>query len=235
MKSVIIIEGNIGAGKSSLATELAAELGQGTLLLLEPDEVGNLNPYLADFYGGKERWGFTMQVHLLARRYRQQLHAQAHVMSDAGHAILDRSFYGDVCFAELLHGAKLMSDRELETYRLLYEAMSAHVLLPSVCIRLLTSPESSYKRIEKRYNTRRGRASEQVIDLAYLKALDEKIGHVTELLQEQGVRVIDLPWDAERETTEQRSATVSGLASRIRDGGMRRPGDVFTRHHRRLT
>ena len=235
MKKVIIVEGNIGSGKSTLSAELSAAFGPSTLLLQEPDERDQANPYLSDFYEDKHRYGFTMQVHLLAMRYRQQLHAQAHVMSDAGHAILDRSFYGDVPFAELLHEGGLMTNRELETYRLLYEAMSAHVLLPTACVHLLTDPETTLSRIEKRYNYRKGREAEKVIDLGYLKALDNKISKTTAILRNQGVEVFDVVWDAERETQEQREATVQSLVRRIEGITQRRAGDVFTSHHQRLT
>jgi deoxyadenosine/deoxycytidine kinase len=44
---VVIVEGIIGAGKSVLAKELGRALGPSTLLLLEPDEKKNANPYLA--------------------------------------------------------------------------------------------------------------------------------------------------------------------------------------------
>ena len=71
---VVIIEGLIASGKSSLTQDLHQQL-PGSEAMLEPDESSG-NPYLADFYTDKTRWGFVMQIHLLALRFRMQQKAQ---------------------------------------------------------------------------------------------------------------------------------------------------------------
>ena len=269
-KSVVIVEGLIGVGKSTLSEELGRALGPNTLTLLEPDEKDNANPYLSDFYADKllmdhggnwsaandklrkcasemdyniasatdhlfdnyglYRYGFTMQVHLLGMRYRQQLYAQQHAMAGAGHAVLDRSFYGDTCFARMLNKGGFMDDREFATYELLYHAMKAHVLYPNVCVRVLGDPKQAAARIEKRRATRPGRESEKAIDLGYLQALDVEISATVDVLRKQGVLIFDVPWDADRETPEQRSATVEALASRI---SSYEPTDKYFDTHKR--
>jgi deoxyadenosine/deoxycytidine kinase len=230
---VVIIEGLIGCGKSSLATELGSALHPNCLTLLEPDEVGNLNPYLQDFYGDMHRWGYTMQTHLLAFRYRQQLRAQQHAMAfdSGGPAILDRSFYGDTCFAKMLTHSGHMEQREFETYALLYQAMTAHVLLPTVCIRIMVDPKTAQQRIAKRYELREGRKAESVIDLAYLQALDREIAAMVNILRRQGVLVLDVPWDTERDTQDQRRQAVQSLAHHINSHA---PSDIFLELHGRV-
>ena len=229
-KKVVIVEGIIGAGKSVLTEELGLALGEKTLVLMEPDEKDDSNPYLSDFYSDAHRWAFIMQAHLLQARYRMHLHAQWHAMSNNGHAILDRSYFGDTCFARLQvrHGS--MSKREFETYQNLYHAMTASVLLPNVCVRLLVGPEIANERISRRMEDRDGRKCEQAIDLQYLRDLDREISHMTGVLRQLGVTVIDMPWDVDRETVESRRSAVQSLASRIEE--LEAP-DFFLDLHRR--
>ena len=231
MGLVVIVEGLIGAGKSTLTHELGRALGDSTLILMEPDERNNANPYLADFYGDKDRWAFTMQVHLLGVRYRMQLLAQWHAMGGMGHAICDRSYYGDTCFARMMHKTGQISDREFDTYRNMYQAMTASVLLPSVCVRLHVDPSVAATRIAKRAAQREGRRSELIIDLDYLRALDEEIETTVGILQGQGVRVIDLDWGADLGAPEDRAEMIHQLASQI--VAVPEP-DLFQLHHRRV-
>ncbi|MBM4354649.1 MAG: deoxynucleoside kinase [Deltaproteobacteria bacterium] len=229
-KKVVIVEGIIGAGKSSLTKELGAALGPQTLVEMEPDEANNANPYLADFYHDPKRWALVMQVHLLQARYRMHLQAQWHAMSGAGHAVLDRSYFGDTCFARLQLRNGSMTLREFNTYRDLYHTMTAHVLLPNVCVRLLVSPEVSRRRIESRMEQREGRKCEAGIDLQYLIDLDREISHMVAVLRSQGVTVIDMPWDVDRESAEQRRLAVDSLACRIAEQDA---PDSFLDLHRR--
>lgn len=231
MGLVVIVEGLIGAGKSTLTTELGRALGPETLVLMEPDERNNANPYLADFYGDKARWSFTMQVHLLGARYQMQLAAQWHAMSGRGHAICDRSYYGDTCFARMMNRTGEISDREFQTYRILYQAMTASVLLPSVCVRLRVDPTTAAERIRRRAAERDGRKAELVIDLDYLRALDHEIDVTVNVLREQGVHVVEVPWNADLQTPEARERVILDLARTVAES---RPLDLFLQHHRRI-
>jgi len=230
MGLVVIVEGLIGAGKSTFTQELGAALGQDTLILMEPDQQKNANPYLADFYGDKEQWSFTMQVHLLGMRYRMQLAAQWHAMCGRGHAVCDRSYYGDTCFARMMNRTGEITDREFETYRVIYQAMTASVLLPSACIRLRVDPEVAAERIRGRAAKREGRKSELVIDLGYLQALDEEIDTTVDVLRDQGVRIIEVPWSADRSDPSSRAKVIEDLAAQIQGVS---PPNLFL-HHRRV-
>lgn len=227
---VVIIEGLISGGKTTLTNELGKALGNQTLVLTEPDEKDNANPYLADYYGDTVRWSFTMQCHLLAMRYRMHLHAQWHAMQGHGHAVLDRSYFGDTAFARLQLRLGLMTEREFETYAKLYHAMTAAVMLPTICIRTLVSPDTAARRIRKRMEAQTGRKCEETIDLDYLRGLHTEIEHMVGVLRRQGVTVWDVPWDEDRDTPEMRVAAVEGLAARIQE---LEPPDVFLDMHRR--
>jgi len=230
-KKVVVVEGIIGAGKTSLSRELGAALGSDTLTLLEPDEKGNANPYLADFCADPARWALTMQVHLLQRRFRMHLSAQWHAMEGRGHAILDRSYFGDTAFARLQRTRGAMSNREFETYSGIYHGMTAHVLLPQVCVRVLCAPAVAAERVRRRMEHETGRkCEEKIVDVEYLADLDREIDYMVGVLRDQGVAVLDVPWDADRDSTLVREQTVRGLAARI-DGLV--PRDAFLDMHRR--
>jgi deoxyadenosine/deoxycytidine kinase len=232
MGKVVIVEGLIGAGKSSLSQELAGALGDKTLLLMEPDEKDDANPYLASFYEDQDRWAFTMQAHLLQARYRMHLQAQWHAMNKYGDAVMDRSYFGDTAFARLQLAMGAMSTKEFDTYKSLYHAMTASVLLPNVCVRLLVSPEVAAHRIHRRMELQTGRKCENVISLKYLEDLDTEISHVTDVLRHQGVTILDVPWDVERNTEGDRKQAVDGLASRIQE--VRAMNPLLDYHRRTL-
>jgi deoxyadenosine kinase len=234
----VIVEGLIGIGKSSLVSDLGAALdreldlkrGQRTLILLEPDEA-NGNPYLADFYADKQRWGFTMQIRLLAKRFQMQLQAAMWAESGQGPAIVDRSYFGDTCFAHMLHESGDIDDRDFETYEQIYSGMTFFAKYPSICIRLMSPPHLVAQRIQRRMEEREGRKCENVIDLDYLRALDTRITTTTTILREMGVQVLDYPWEVSRPTEESRAEAVEGLVHYIKEW---HPNDAFLDRHRRM-
>lgn len=209
---VTIVEGIIGAGKSTLCSELAAELGPNTLTLLEPAE--DTNPYLADYYKNPERWSFAIQIHLLQARYRMHLQGQWHVMNGCGNAIYDRSYFGDVAFAYIQRELGYMTEREFTTYRQIYRAMTAGVLFPGVCVVLNVSPEVALSRIRRRMAEKSGRKCETAVTVDYLVRLQDRIRQVTDLLANQGTTVIPVDWDENRDLRE-RHFTIERLAREI--------------------
>lgn len=227
---VVIVEGLIGSGKTTLSRELGAALGPNTLTLFEPDEKGNGNPYLADYYANSQRWSLTLQLHQLAARYRMHKHAQWQAMQGHGHAVLDRSYFGDTAFARLQLKLGLMEQREFNTYASLYHAMTASVLLPNVCVRILASPEVCERRVAKRMKKETGRVCETAIDLKYLRGLEREIDHMVGVLRNQGVQILDVPWDTDRDSEDTRASAVEALASRIT---AMEPPDFFLDMHRR--
>lgn len=197
MSKVIIIEGIIGAGKTTFAKALGKALGPNALTLLEPDEKEGANPYLADYYTDPKRWSFTMQAHLLGLRYRMHQHAQWHALNNHGHAILDRSYFGDTCFAHIQVKRGLMSQHEYETYCNLYKAMTASVMLPSVVINLNVKPETALARISKRMSEQTGRQCEATIPIDYLEELDDEIDRMCNVLADSGVDYARFDWNSE--------------------------------------
>ena len=228
---VVIVEGIIGAGKSSFTKELAYELGENTLYLQEPDEKNNANPYLSDFYRAPGRWAYTMQTHLLQARYKMHLHAQWHAMTTGDDAVLDRSYFGDTAFARLQLSMGDMTQNEFDTYQSIYHAMTASVLLPSICVHLQVKPEVAQQRIIGRMEDQTGRRCEDAIDINYLKNLKIEEDKVVKALGTQGVRILTIDWDEDRNNPDLRRDFIRGIADFVQN--YQPPGDMFLDLHRR--
>jgi len=226
----IIIEGLIGCGKSSLAEAMGAALGQETLIQTEPDERGNANPFLQDFYREPHRWAFTMQMRLLYMRVRAHQLAQWYVTNTPHWAVMDRSVYGDTAFAHLQLKMKQMTEDEFDTYSGMYHTLTHFLPYPNVCIRLLVSPEKSFQRVQERKEKREGRECESVISLEYLTNLDKEISKTLGVLQQQGVTVLEVPWEKDRPTEEERFEAAKEIVGVIQRKDIR---NTFLDLHRR--
>lgn len=153
------ITGNIGAGKTTLATLLADHYGWDVL-----KEAVEGNPYLADFYENMPRWSFNLQIFFLNSRFEQML-----VINEGGRSVVqDRTIYEDAhIFARNLHESGLMSPRDYQTYRRVFENMLALVHPPDLMIYLRAGLPKLQERIRMR-----GRAYEQSISPEYLANLN---------------------------------------------------------------
>jgi deoxyadenosine/deoxycytidine kinase len=157
----IAIAGNIGAGKTTLTTQLARYFGW------QPhyEDVAD-NPYLADFYHDMHRWSFNLQIYFLNSRYRQIIDIQG---GDKV-VIQDRTIYEDAyIFAPNLHEMGLMSKRDFDNYFTLFQLMSSQVKAPDLLIYLKASIPTLVSRIQSR-----GRDYEGNISIDYLKRLNER-------------------------------------------------------------
>jgi len=122
----IAVAGNIGAGKTTLTKLLAKHYRWEQQL---EDVVDN--PYLDDFYNQMERWSFNLQVYFLNSRFRQV----AQIRESGKDIIQDRTIYEDAhIFAPNLHAMGLMTNRDFENYRSLFELMESFVKGPDLLI-----------------------------------------------------------------------------------------------------
>ena len=156
-KVYISIAGLIGAGKSTLARALSSTIG--LPVFYEPINEDETLELLNDFYGDMKKYSFSLQIHLLNKRFRQQ---QEIVWSDAG-AIQDRSIYEDAVFARMLADDGLMDPRDYQTYLSLFDTMSRFMQRPDVIVFLDVTPEESLRRIHERQ-----RSCESGMTLDYL-------------------------------------------------------------------
>lgn len=157
----IAIVGNIGAGKTTLTELLSKSYGWDPLY-----EAVDNNPYLEDFYNDMKRWSFNLQIYFLNSRYRQLLDIQ----KIGKNVIQDRTIYEDAyIFAENLHDMGLLTTRDYENYRAIFDNMTAYIKPPDLLVYLKASVPTLVNNIQ-----RRGREYESGIRLDYLSKLNEK-------------------------------------------------------------
>lgn len=157
----IAVAGNIGAGKTTL-TELLAKYYGWEARFEDIDQ----NPYLESFYQDMQRWAFNLQIYFLNSRFRQIVE----IRKSGKDVIQDRTIYEDAyIFAPNLHEMSLMTTRDFDNYRSLFELMSSLIQPPDLLIYLRSSVPNLVKRIQER-----GREYENSIRLDYLKKLNER-------------------------------------------------------------
>src|SRR5215469_5212582 len=157
----IAVVGNIGAGKTTLTELLAKNYGWTPLF-----EAVDNNPYLEDFYSDMKRWCFNLQIYFLNSRFRQIIDIQ----KSSRDIIQDRTIYEDAhIFAENLHDMGLMTSRDYENYRAIFDNITSFIKPPDLLVYLKASVPTLVNNIH-----RRGREYEIGIRLDYLSKLNEK-------------------------------------------------------------
>lgn len=158
-KRLVVVAGNIGAGKTSLTERIGARLGWRT----DYESVAD-NPYLPDFYADMRSWSFHLQIYFLGHRAEQYLRAAA----DPRSAILDRSIYEDAyIFARALHHMGNLAERDYLAYRKLFDLVVGNLPPPNLLVYLRCPVEVLMERIR-----RRARNIETGISPDYLALLD---------------------------------------------------------------
>jgi len=159
-KKFVAVAGNIGVGKSTLVSLLAARLGWQPFH--EPEAE---NPYLADFYQDMQSWAFHSQIYFLTHRLRAHRQLIDHPTS----VIQDRTVYEDAeVFAHNLFKQGLIGERDYITYRDLYHAVADFLPPPDLVLYLRAAVPTLLERISQR-----GRDYERRITQAYLAQLND--------------------------------------------------------------
>ncbi|MBV20378.1 MAG: deoxynucleoside kinase [Cytophagia bacterium] len=157
----IVISGNIGVGKTTLAKKIAKKYNWE----LQLEEVKE-NPYLEDFYESMEDWSFHLQIFFLNSRFNQ-----IQKLSESKKIIIqDRSIYEDYeVFTRTLYDSGILKEREFNNYKRLYNTILKYIKQPDLLIYLNNDKiENIISNIKKRR-----RKFEKKIDKNYLLKLNQ--------------------------------------------------------------
>lgn len=173
----IAIEGNIGAGKTSLTTQLALDFNAKLILERFKD-----NPFLPKFYKNPQRYAFPLEMSFLADRYQQLLDdiTQFDLFKDC--VIADYDAYKSIIFAKVT-----LQDEEFNLYKKLFQLMHKELPKPDVYVYLYQNTDRLLENIKKR-----GRKYEQTIEASYLQKINDGYLEFIKSQHLDSIKIIDI-------------------------------------------
>lgn len=154
-----VIEGNIGAGKTSLSTRFAKDIGASLIL----EEFAD-NPFLPKFYENPERYAFPVELSFLSERFSQLKKELSFIDLFAPHVVAD--YFIGKC--QIFAKNNLQPD-EYGLFLKMYEIVEASVPKPDLMVYLYLSVDQLQANIRKR-----GRGYEQKISDDYLENIQRQ-------------------------------------------------------------
>ncbi len=152
----LVIEGNIGTGKTTLAKMIGKRHNARVIL-----EQFSENPFLPDFYRNPERYAFPLELSFLAGRFNQLKNELTGNDLFGSLTVADYSFQKSFIFS-----AATLSGHEYRLFRQLFDIMEASVQKPDLYVYIHREPE---KLLENIYS--RGRPYEKAITKEYLNSI----------------------------------------------------------------
>ena len=154
----IAIEGNIGAGKTTLATKISNDFNAKLVLERFAD-----NPFLPKFYEDRQRYAFPLEMSFLADRYQQFTEDTAQLDLFSDFMVSDYDIYKSLIFAKVT-----LQEEEFALYRKVFNFMYKEVVKPDLYVYLYQNTTRLLDNIKKR-----GRAYEQNIPESYLEEIQQ--------------------------------------------------------------
>ena len=172
----LVIEGNIGAGKTSLASLLAEETGSRLVL-----EAFSDNPFLAKFYEDPGRYAFQLELSFLSERYHQ-------IKTELGQPdLFGQSVISDYFLAKSFIFSKYnLKDDEMKLFEKLFSIINLQAPKPDLYVYLHVPVEKLLENIKLR-----GRSYEKHIQFDYLKEVQEGYFGFFKSQQEMRILLID--------------------------------------------
>ena len=155
----VVVEGSIGAGKTTLATMLASELNAELVLERFAD-----NPFLEKFYKDPEHYSFPVEMTFLMDRYQQlkNLLTARDLFTD----FVIGDYFIDKC---LLFSKNNLAKDEFSLFKKVFDTIAGFLPKPDLILYLYTKPDRLLKQIAKR-----NRSFEKDITIEYLTDIQEK-------------------------------------------------------------
>jgi len=173
----LAIEGNIGAGKTSLATKIAKDFNAKLIL-----ERFKENPFLPKFYADAARFAFPLEMSFLADRYQQLLEDITQHDLFTEYVVADYDAYKSLIFANIT-----LQDEEFTLYKKLFHLMHKELPKPDLYIYLYQNTDRLLENIK-----RRGREFEQGIEASYLKKINEGYLEFIKNQHSDSIKIIDI-------------------------------------------
>ncbi|WP_370392488.1 2-amino-4-hydroxy-6-hydroxymethyldihydropteridine diphosphokinase [uncultured Winogradskyella sp.] len=173
----IAIEGNIGAGKTSLATKISKDFNAKLILERFAD-----NPFLPKFYKEPERYAFTLEMSFLADRYQQISDDLSQLDLFKDFMVSDYDVHKSLIFSKVT-----LPEDEFKLYRRLFYQVYKDIARPDLYVYLYQNTERLQQNIKKR-----GRNYEKEIKDDYLEKINS--GYINFLRNQEAlnVKIIDI-------------------------------------------
>ena len=173
----IAIEGNIGAGKTSLAKLMSDEFNAKVVLERFAD-----NAFLPKFYNDKERFAFPLEMSFLADRYQQLIDDLAQFDLFKNLIVSDYYIFKSLIFAQVT-----LQKEEYTLYRKIFDIMYREISKPDLYIYLYQNTNRLLDNIKKR-----GRDYEQNIEASYLQKIHDGYSGFIKTEQHLNTLIIDV-------------------------------------------
>ncbi len=173
----IAIEGNIGAGKTSLAAKIANDFNAKLILERFKD-----NPFLPKFYEDPARYAFPLEMSFLADRYQQLVDDITQFDLFKESVIADYDVNKSLIFASIT-----LPEEEYTLYKKLFQVMHKELPKPDVYIYLYQDTARLLENIKKR-----GRKYEQSIQASYLQKLNSGYLEFIKNHYSENIKIIDI-------------------------------------------
>jgi deoxyadenosine/deoxycytidine kinase len=173
----IAIEGNIGAGKTTLTNKLAEDFNAKTVLERFAD-----NPFLPKFYEDQSRYAFPLEMSFLADRYQQISDDLAQFDLFKDFIVADYHIFKSLIFAKVT-----LAEDEFRLYKTMFDIIYKEMPKPDLYIYLYQSTERLLANIKER-----GRSYEQEIPAEYLEKINSGYLDYIKSQKDLNVLIIDV-------------------------------------------
>jgi 2-amino-4-hydroxy-6-hydroxymethyldihydropteridine diphosphokinase len=154
----IAIEGNIGAGKTTLAAKIAQDFNAKTVFERFAD-----NPFVPKFYKDQNRFAFPLEMSFLADRYQQLSDDLAQFDLFKDFIVADYHIFKSLIFAKVT-----LQEDEFRLYKTLFDIIYKEMPKPDLYVYLYQNTDRLLQNIK-----RRGRSYEQEIPADYLDKINK--------------------------------------------------------------